>query len=214
MPQNKPMPGEIYRHFKNKNYQIVAVATHSETREPYVVYQALYGDYMTYIRPYDMFISEVDHKKYPQVTQKYRFAYIGSHNVTEAEMTSNPHREETTKQEPKKALFETAAQGSAAEKETERIIKKESSEAPTEKSSEAATEETVDSRFLAFLDADDFDKKYEIVSAMEEELTDHLINQMAASIDVIIDDGRLDDRIMELKKCIRMRARFEIGRGR
>ena len=78
MPQGRPMPGEIYRHFKNKTYQILAVARHSETRELYVVYQALYGDYQTYVRPYDMFISPVDHEKYPEVEQEYRFAYIAS----------------------------------------------------------------------------------------------------------------------------------------
>ena len=87
--------GGVVKHFKretlspeflsqpeNKNtylYKILNIAVHTETTEKLVIYQAMYGDFQVYARPFYEFISKVDKQKYPEITQEYRFVSVSKY---------------------------------------------------------------------------------------------------------------------------------------
>lgn len=55
----EPRPGR-YRHYKGRAYEVIGLARHSETREPLVVYRALYGEFGLWVRPAAMFTEEIE----------------------------------------------------------------------------------------------------------------------------------------------------------
>ena len=87
-------PGNMVQHFKRQQdnegnnylYKVIGKATHTDTDEDMVVYQALYGDKKIYVRPLKEYLSKVDRNKYPEITQLFRFEYydgldIGKHEL-------------------------------------------------------------------------------------------------------------------------------------
>lgn len=192
MPQGNPKPGERYRHFKGKEYQVICTATDSETGEQMVVYQALYGNYGFWTRPLDMFISETDRQKYPDVQQKYRFELI---NPEDKEIqNSNFTNKDIPKQNP--AVTDNQNHNSAG--------------------TDNQNQDSAVTHMLDFLDTDDFDQKYDILNQMKlfNEFTDTIIDNMAASLDVVIDDGPIEDRIAQLMICVGTRQKYETTRLR
>ncbi|MBQ9511568.1 MAG: DUF1653 domain-containing protein [Lachnospiraceae bacterium] len=161
----RPLQGETYRHFKGKNYKIVATAEHSETGEELVVYEALYGEHKIYARPLAMFCSEVDREKYPDVRQVYRF-----------ERTSPDVMDKSVEEE--------------------------------------AQELNLDPKVVAFLDADDSEKRLNILESLHPRITDDMIDIMAMAIDMKIDEGDIEERYLSLRDAIQLRARFETSRLR
>lgn len=206
MSQGNPKPGEIYRHFKNNLYQVICVATQSETKEKLVIYQALYGDFSFYARPYDMFISEVDHNKYPEVKYKYRFSLVLQENknlsIGKKEVSIDKREVPIDKREV------------SIDKNEVPIEKKEVSIDKKGVSIDKKEEEQNKSYeyMIKFLDENDLEKKLLILDEMKSFITDGMIDNIAASLDIVIDDGELDQRFMELKYAIHTKAKYESER--
>lgn len=227
MPQGEPRCGEKYLHFKNKLYQIVTVAKHSETGEELVIYQALYGDFGVYARPLAMFISEVDHEKYPEVTQKYRFMLaetaVAPEQTACENMTEKPEQTacESVTEKAEQAACESVvekAERTACESVTEKA-EQEACESMTEKPEQtidrpAVSQKDATQLLMDFYDAESYEEKYKILTAMREGITDVMINNMAVVLDVVISEGELDKRYEELKQCLRTYQKYETGRLR
>ena len=191
-----PKNAEIYRHFKNKLYQIIGIATHSETKEPLVIYQALYGDYQMYARELSMFMSPVDKEKYPDVKQQWRFELVTF---------------EASQQSPTPYVGQTQqVTTSQADQAKEYTISAE------EQKQESSAQESlqVDPMVMKYLDADTYEDKLQILVAMRERLTDEMINTMSIAVDVEIPPGNINDRYEQLKYCLVTRERFECNRLR
>lgn len=191
MMDRTPKPGELYRHFKNKLYQIVTVATHSETGEKLVIYQALYDDFGVYARPLDMFVSEVDHEKYPDVKQKYRFERI------------TPQTKQTDMQAKSEAVRQSAAkmpEAGSVQVQTSKV-----------QVADADDDQAPNPRLMEFLDADTFEEKYNILVSMRDTITDRLIDDIAVVMDVVVPEGSLQKRYDDLKNTIKTRQYYEFS---
>ena len=129
-------------------------------------------------------MSEVDHDKYPNVTQKYRFECVGvvGQGCTEANIDNQV---EVCKADPVADIVESGE-----------------------------GEEVANPDLLAFLDAETYEEKKEVLVAMRPRITDRLINDIAVSLDVIVEEGDIEKRFRSLLYCVSKLDEYEVNRLR
>lgn len=218
-----PQAGEIYQHFKGKLYRIVTLATHTETGEQLVIYQALYGEFQVFARPLSMFLEKVDAKKYPDAAGKDRFMRIP---MAEAAAVSRPVAapsenpvEPRPAAMPSESPVESRAVAMSSENPVEPRPAAMSSEnsvepRPAAASSESPVEPQPDPGLLAFLDADSYEEKLEVFASLEGKADLHMLNAIAASLDLELSEGSLEEQYDTLKSCLMTLERYECNRLR
>ena len=201
--ENRAMPraGEFYMHFKGKLYQIITVAIHTETEEPLVIYQAMYGTFKTYARPLAMFLSEVDHEKYPDVKQLYRFRKVelcenAGDNVgikisAIEENSIENSKEDIQIEEPLQNMMQPEQKHKAADE--------------TQESVETADIEPL----LKFLDESDLNERLNILVQYRDQITETMLESMGMAMDCVLNGKTLEEKYYELDKVIRTKLQYE-----
>ncbi|WP_081670730.1 DUF1653 domain-containing protein [Butyrivibrio hungatei] len=199
-------------------YQIVTIAIHSETREEMVVYQALYGDYSVYCRPLSMFMSEVDREKYPDVEQRFRFEKVD--RAEKADTDDSVEVTKTTKTENEVDNEISEAGKMSDEKKVTSAPKfkvdtsYERSEVMEKSIDDEARDLNLDPLVIKFLDADLASEKNDILCKLHPIITNDMIDIMAMSVGVVINEGDVDGRYNDLRNCLTTMEKYESTRLR
>ncbi len=222
-----PRPGERYRHFKDKLYQIVAVATHSETGEKMVIYQALYGEFGVWARPLSMFLEPVDREKYPEAAQKLRFervdaAAAGDEEQEEAR-TEDKEREEARTEG--KEREEARAEGK--EREEARAADKECEEAPARGDNgipageqacghddQGSDESSLHPLLFRFLDAGSPGERVNLLRLMKGRVGQAEVDSLCTCLDARRPDGSIEEQIDDLIGRLQMQQKYQTSRLR
>ena len=195
-----PVPGEFYRHFKHRLYQIIAIACHSETSEPMVVYQALYGDYRIWVRPLAMFMEEVDHTKYPEVEQKFRFEKVAMNDLANAGTAAMPDWAGSAQKPEKNGVADSADAGNPGTGGRNQTPDGYGEVRP------------MSPYLLEFFDAMDekrYDYMLEALAKLAEDATQKEIDDICLVLDMQTVGVSVEEQITEIRRHIRMLKKFD-----
>ena len=212
-----PRPGERYRHFKDKLYQIVAVATHSETGEKMVIYQALYGEFGVWARPLSMFLEPVDREKYPEAAQKLRFERV------DAAAAGDEEQEEARTEDKEREEARTEGK----EREEARAEGKEREEAPARGDNgipageqacghddQGSDESSLHPLLFRFLDAGSPGERVNLLRLMKGRVGQAEVDSLCTCLDARRPDGSIEEQIDDLIGRLQMQQKYQTSRLR
>lgn len=186
--KNIPKPGEFYRHFKGNLYQILALAIHTETEEPLVIYQALYGEFQVFARPLAMFqeIAANGKKRFIKVSMKKSEQLL-------KESQKKEDRKENEEQEVEELSFHFKKNQNGDSKQEDEDIYK---------------------QMEKFYDADSYEDKLAYLLPLRGKLSDIMISNIAVSLDIAVPEGLKEEQFQSIISCLKTMKRYQRSRWR
>ncbi len=191
MDENMLDAGKFYRHFSGKIYQLKCVARQIEDEKKIAVCQAMQPPFDMWAVPVGMFEGSGD--------EKPAFVRIGEDEILDAaERGAAAPREE-----PRDAVSDEEVKAALIDGAVDRRL-----------AGRLEREQIAQRGFMAFLDAETYHEKYLIFLNLRDYLDKRMLNNIAAALDVVLDDGDIDEQYDSILNCLRTLKRYETGRLR
>ena len=210
MERKRPVPGMFYRHFKGNIYQIRELAKDSETEEDMVIYQGMYPPFQVWVRPLSMFLDRVDQHKYPDCRQQYRFESVVFQNTSQQDVIQESVVDNTTDSVSRQEM-DSAAEPVSDWELREILINDQGEKLLTGRMTD---EEIARRGFLALLDAETYREKRQILVGLRDYMNELYLNNLAATLDVVLEDGSSQEHYDTLLHCLEKYEKYEGGRMR
>ncbi len=211
MTQKTVNAGEFYKHFKGQLYQVRALAENSEDNTPMVVYQAMYAPFKIWVRPLSTFLEKLDKEKYPDTAQEYRFERI----ILDDRQNTEAAEPDIVQSEKSAAVTNTIHPEEAItvsdEEITDALL---SGQVERKLSGKISDNQLAAKGLMIFLDAENYHDKRHIFSSLEPYLNDTMLNNIAVTLDLVLDEGSPEQHFDTILNCLETHEHYECNRLR
>lgn len=211
MTQKTVNAGEFYKHFKGQLYQVRALAENSDDNTPMVVYQAMYAPFKIWVRPLSTFLEKLDKEKYPDAAQEYRFERI----ILDDRQNTEAAEPDIVQSEKSAAVTNTIHPEEAItvsdEEITDALL---SGQVERKLSGKISDNQLAAKGLMIFLDAENYHDKRHIFSSLEPYLNDTMLNNIAVTLDLVLDEGSPEQHFDTILNCLETHEHYECNRLR